>query len=113
MAVVKSHSRIAFEKGRFDHHEVRVPDVLDQAVGRFRVAHDDELHVLESIVLPSARITGRPSARSLRTGPSGTPKAVRRSGRRCRRTWLSNENAKLSVSRWRTRKQSTVNSPAS
>src|SRR5882757_8578827 len=43
MAVVKGHSGIAFEKGRFDHHEVRAPDVLGQAVGRFCVAHDDKL----------------------------------------------------------------------
>jgi len=28
---------IAFKKGRFDHHEVRVPDVPGQAVGRFCV----------------------------------------------------------------------------
>ena len=28
MAVVEGHSSIAFEKGRFDHHEVRVTDVL-------------------------------------------------------------------------------------
>src|ERR1700730_8015538 len=43
MAVVEGHSGIAFEKGCFDHHEVRLPDVLGQAVGRFCVAHDDEL----------------------------------------------------------------------
>src|SRR5260370_17318537 len=43
MAVVEGHSGIAFEKGCFDHHEVRLPDVLGQAVGRFCVAHDDKL----------------------------------------------------------------------
>jgi hypothetical protein len=37
----------------------------------------------------------------------------RPSGKRWRRAWLSKEKPKLSVSRWRTRKQSMVNSPES
>ena len=49
MAVVEGHSGIAFEKGRFDHHEVRVPDVLGQATDRFCVAHDDKPCALRAV----------------------------------------------------------------
>jgi len=89
---------------------------------RFCVAHDDELLAFLRAVpaRPRNRSSCRPPERPaflppdlLRTGPSGTPRAERRSGRRWRRTWLSNENAKFRCRDDAHGNKSTVNSPAS
>jgi hypothetical protein len=121
MPVVARDDGVAVDKRGFDHQYVGVANVFGQSLGGSGIAHDDQLRAafrrtkdVFGVDRPTIRERQRlPSANPLRTGPSGTPRASRRSGRRWRRGELSKENPKLSVSRWRTGKQSIANSPAS
>jgi hypothetical protein len=121
MTVVQRHGGIALEKGRFDDQKVRVPDVLRQPVRGLGVADHDELCTTRGrpkhvFWLDCAAVMQRhePSLGQFSANrPVRDAKRRKAMGCRCRRARASNENAKLSASRWRTGKQSTVNSPAS